>query len=462
MRQGNNYPEVHICQYVTEGSFDAYSWQLLENKSRFISQVMRGEVTARNAEDVDLAVLTASQIKAIASGNPLVLEKVGLETELTRLDRLYATWRAGRNRLRYDLAMLPEKIDKAQADLRAPAAAIEARNRNLPGGAETGRRGFAIGLRRSATGNETIAFAERELAGSQIRQLVAAAEREALEYGTATLLLGEYAGFERAGSEHIVFALVMEDVDYRALGLNYATDLRIQLHKKPGQMICTTMTTGRIESYHESQQVAAELQPYWREFKDLHVACDLSEMVRRIINSLQATALRRAGGVYFVPKGKRDELVRLREMVAGLPHLEDQPFVCAFGVPDLQETKAQMTQVLHAGMLDEVASLRADLRRLIAEGTNIREDTVISRLAAFQGVRAKAQVYADLLGLRLDRMRTEIGELETQARRLLLHDARPTETNGKKSADLPIIQDTTDIVGVGDEMQRLPLSHAAD
>src|SRR5262245_60258433 len=88
----------------------------------------------------------------------------------------------------------------------------------------------------------------------------------------------------RAGSDHIVFALVMEDVDYRALGLNYATDLRIQLHKKTGQMICTTMTTGRIESYHESQQVATELQPYWREFKDLHVACDLSEMVRRIIN----------------------------------------------------------------------------------------------------------------------------------------------------------------------------------
>ena len=94
--------------------------------------------------------------------------------------------------------------------------------------------------------------------------------------------------------------------------------------------------------------------------------------------------------------------------------------------------------------------------------TNVREDTVLTRLAAFQGVRAKAQVYADLLGLRLDRMRAEIGELETQARRLLLHDARPAETNGKNSADLPIIQDTTEIVEVGDETERLPLSHAAD
>ncbi|MCI0392136.1 MAG: hypothetical protein MOB07_25680 [Acidobacteria bacterium] len=194
LRQGNIYPEVHICQYVTEGSFDAYSWQLLENKSRFISQVMRGETPARVAEDVDLAVLTASQIKAIASGNPLVLEKVGLETELTRLDRLYSTWRAGRNRLRYDLAMLPEKINKAEADLRAHAAAIEARNRNLPGGAEA--RSFAIKLRRSAASDETGAFTERELAGNQIRQLTPAVEREALKYGSATLLLGEYAGFE--------------------------------------------------------------------------------------------------------------------------------------------------------------------------------------------------------------------------------------------------------------------------
>jgi len=266
----------------------------------------------------------------------------------------------------------------------------------------------------------------------------------------------------RAGCEHIVFALVMEDVDYRALGLNYATDLRIQLHKKTGQMICTTQTTGRIESYHESQQVAAELQPYWREFKDLHVACDLSDMTRRIIDSLQATALRRSGGVYFVPKGKRDELVRLREMVAGLPHLEDRPFICAFGVPDLQETKTQMTQVLHAGMLDEVAGLRADLRRLIAEGTNVREDTVITRLAAFQGVRAKAQVYADLLGLRLDRMRAEIGELETQARRLLLHDAKTVRTNGKGSAGPQIIHEAPGIVEAGDEMMGPPLLHAAD
>jgi hypothetical protein len=99
---------------------------------------------------------------------------------------------------------------------------------------------------------------------------------------------------------------VTEDVDYQALGLGYATDLRILLDKKTGQMICSTSASGRSEAWHESQQVAAELQPYWEEFKDLPVAGDLSEMMRRIVDSLLATSLRRSGGVYFVPVGRRD------------------------------------------------------------------------------------------------------------------------------------------------------------
>jgi hypothetical protein len=196
LRYGNIYPEVHICQYVTEGSFDAYMWQILENKTRFIAQVMRGEAPARTAEEVDVAVLTASQIKAIASGNPLVLEKVGLETELTRLDRLYTTWQAGRNRLRDELASLPDNIGKAEADWRDQLAAIEARNRNMPGNAEVEKRRFEITLLRGATIDELVTFTKRELAGAQIRQLAPAVQHAALKFGMATLLLGEYAGFD--------------------------------------------------------------------------------------------------------------------------------------------------------------------------------------------------------------------------------------------------------------------------
>ncbi|MGE0885437.1 MAG: DUF6744 family protein [Blastocatellales bacterium] len=264
----------------------------------------------------------------------------------------------------------------------------------------------------------------------------------------------------RAGSDHLVFALVTEDIDFKALGLGYATDLRILLEKKTGQMICSTNASGRIEAYHESQQVAAELQPYWQEFKDLHIAGDLSEMTRRIIDSLQATALRRNGGVYFIPKGRRDELFRLREVIADLPHGDDQPFVCAFGVPDLQETKTQMVQAIHAGMLDEIAGLRADLHRLAEDGTNVREDTVICRLATYQSIRSKAQVYADLLGLRQDAIRTEIGELEAQARRLLLHDTQPAKAKPQKSVKSETAQEKSKPAHhteIADEIERLPL-----
>ena len=247
---------------------------------------------------------------------------------------------------------------------------------------------------------------------------------------------------------------------FKALGLGYATDLRILLEKKTGQMICSTNARGRIEAYHESQQVAAELQPYWQEFKDLHIAGDLSEMTRRIIDSLQATALRRNGGVYFIPKGNREKLFRLREVIADLPHGDDQPFVCAFGVPDLQETKAQMVQAIHAGMLDEIAGLRADLRRLAEDGTNVREDTVICRLATYQSIRSKAQVYADLLGLRQDAIRSEIGELEAQARRLLLHDAQPAKAKSQKSVKPETAQEKSKPArhtDIADEIERLPL-----
>lgn len=268
----------------------------------------------------------------------------------------------------------------------------------------------------------------------------------------------------RAGSDHLVFALVTEDVDFKALGLGYATDLRILLEKKTGQMICSTDARGRIEAYHESQQVTSELQPYWQEFKDLHIAGDLSEMVRRIIDSLQATALRRNGGVYFIPKGNREKLFRLRETIAALPHGDDQPFVCAFGVPDLQETKAQMVQAVHAGMLDEIAGLRADLRRLVEDGTNVREDTVICRLATYQSIRSKAQVYADLLGLRQDAIRSEIGQLETQARRLLLQDAQPVKAKSQNSAKRETVKEKAKPVHRtedANEIERLPLIYAS-
>jgi N12 class adenine-specific DNA methylase len=88
LRQGNENPEVSIYRYVTEGSFDAYMWQALETKARFISQVMTGENGLRKAEDVGGQELSYAEVKAIASGNPAVLTLAEADAELQRLNLL--------------------------------------------------------------------------------------------------------------------------------------------------------------------------------------------------------------------------------------------------------------------------------------------------------------------------------------------------------------------------------------
>lgn len=88
LRQGNENSEVRIYRYVTEGSFDAYMWQTLETKAKFIQQVMNGDTSVRTAEDINGGALTYAEIKAIASGNPAVMEKVKVDTEVRKLDSL--------------------------------------------------------------------------------------------------------------------------------------------------------------------------------------------------------------------------------------------------------------------------------------------------------------------------------------------------------------------------------------
>ncbi|HVR34679.1 MAG TPA: hypothetical protein VMS21_02385, partial [Methylomirabilota bacterium] len=103
LRQGNRNPVVQIFRYVTEGSFDAYMWQTLETKARFIAQVMSGDMTIRRLEDLDSAALTYAEVKAIASGNPLVIEKARVDAELMRLTRLRSAHAEEQYRIRTHL-----------------------------------------------------------------------------------------------------------------------------------------------------------------------------------------------------------------------------------------------------------------------------------------------------------------------------------------------------------------------
>ena len=92
VRQGNRNAEVEIFRYVTEGTFDAYLYQLVENKQKFIAQIMTSKAPVRVADDVDETALSYSEIKALATGNPLIIEKCNLDMEVGKLNMLKASY----------------------------------------------------------------------------------------------------------------------------------------------------------------------------------------------------------------------------------------------------------------------------------------------------------------------------------------------------------------------------------
>jgi hypothetical protein len=128
LRQGNDNPEIQIHRYVTEGSFDAYMWQVLETKARFINQVMIGSVTVRQAEDLEGGALTYAEIKAIASGNPAVMEKVKVDTEIRKLDQLRSSHINQQHNIRWQVRSLPEQIERSRKYHAAVSADILTRN----------------------------------------------------------------------------------------------------------------------------------------------------------------------------------------------------------------------------------------------------------------------------------------------------------------------------------------------
>ena len=90
IRQGNRNKQVHIYRYVTEGTFDSYLWQTVENKQKFISQIMTSKSPVRSCDDVDETALSFAEIKALCAGNPQIKEKMDLDIEVSRLKVLKA------------------------------------------------------------------------------------------------------------------------------------------------------------------------------------------------------------------------------------------------------------------------------------------------------------------------------------------------------------------------------------
>lgn len=119
IRQGNQNPKVEIIRYVTEGTFDAYLYQTIENKQKYISQIMTSKSPARSVEDIDEVALSYAEIKALATGNPHIKEKMDLDIQVSRLQLLKQSFLNQRYEMEDKVAKyFPEKIRQQELLIR--------------------------------------------------------------------------------------------------------------------------------------------------------------------------------------------------------------------------------------------------------------------------------------------------------------------------------------------------------
>ena len=180
IRQGNRNKEVQIYQYVTEGTFDAYIWQTLENKQKFISQIMTSKSPVRACEDVDEQALSYAEVKALCAGNPLIKEKMDLDIEVSRLKVLKADHQSKQYRLEDQiLKEFPAQIEQCKSVIQRLETDIQTVQAHpLP------KEGF-VGIQ---VGSRT--FDDKQLAGTAI--LAACKACKTME----AIHIGSYRGFE--------------------------------------------------------------------------------------------------------------------------------------------------------------------------------------------------------------------------------------------------------------------------
>ena len=132
VRRGNENPKVHIYRYVTENTFDSYLWQTVENKQKFISQIMTSKSPVRSCEDVDETVLSFAEIKALCAGDPRIKARMDLDLEVSRLKIMKADYKSKQYRMEDDvLKYLPEQIKEAQGFINGIETDIQTLKQNM-------------------------------------------------------------------------------------------------------------------------------------------------------------------------------------------------------------------------------------------------------------------------------------------------------------------------------------------
>ena len=260
-RQGNQNEKVHVFRYVTEGTFDAYLWQTVENKQKFISQIMSSKNPVRSCEDVDEVALSFAEIKALCAGDPRIKERMDLDVDVARLKIMKADYKTKQFRLEdslirsfpAEIAKMKEQMESLKADMQTLSAHPH------PDGGFAGMMVLTDNL------------LERENAGAALME----AAKQAT--GLDPVEIGSYRGFamsvtlENFGKK---FVLTMQGkLRYQAeLGSDPKGNL-IRLDNALAQMPqrMQSLQTHLEETYHQQEAAKAELEkpwPYEQELRD--------------------------------------------------------------------------------------------------------------------------------------------------------------------------------------------------
>ena len=185
LRQGNLNPKVKIFRYVTEGTFDSYSWQLIENKQKFIGQIMTSKSPVRSCEDVDEAALTYAEVKALATGNPYIKEKMDLDIQVSKLKLMKANHTSQKYRLEDNIAKhYPQQITILKECISGMQADIQTAKANLP----VDKEQFSM-----KEGDKL--YTDKKEAGTALVEMC-----KEIKTVNAPAVIGEYAGFKMAVS----------------------------------------------------------------------------------------------------------------------------------------------------------------------------------------------------------------------------------------------------------------------
>lgn len=201
LRQGNQNAKVKITRYVTEGTFDSYSWQLIENKQKFIGQIMTSKSPVRSCEDVDEAALSYAEVKALATGNPYIKEKMDLDIQVARLKLMKANHTSQKYRLEDNITQhYPQQIAHLKESIEGFSKDIQRYKRNKP----LEKEDFSI----TVCGKE---YSDKKEAGTAL--IAICKESKDID---ASVDVGEYLGFSLK---------VKFDAFYRKFVLNVKGDM---------------------------------------------------------------------------------------------------------------------------------------------------------------------------------------------------------------------------------------------